>query len=575
MRKGWLIVNEFLKSKKFSELAELFVAAAQKENMELSVYTNAHVYELLPPLGTLSYLDKNIWIKSCSKPDFVIFWDKDILLAQFLEQLEIPVYNNSKCIAICDDKRKTHQSLWKADIPMPATIFAPMTYDSIGFTNYDFLTSAEKKLGYPMIVKEAFGSFGEQVYLASNREELQQLLEHKISSHEILFQEYIEESKGRDVRLQVVGDRVVAAMYRYSEKDFRANITAGGHMKAYSPTKEEKELAIAAAKAVNADFAGVDLLFSKGNHSLVCEVNSNAHFKNLMDCTDVNVAEKICSYIKSQQLPWGFLVYDEEGARRNRDYIEMHMKKAEEYSLSLHLVMVSELEEKVKHRKPDFVIFRSICPEWTKKLENMGIPVFNNSKVSEICNDKGKTIEYIRQQTKGTVTTLPTRRFPAEELTDNFLAKHPDCVVKAVAGHGGTQVFSTDEPLEKIRTGMKGQDFILQPFYKNSEDIRVYVIGKKIVAAVKRTPKKGFKSNFSLGGRVEPFELSETQQNIVELVLDAFDFGLAGIDFFCYGNEFVLNEIEDVVGARMLYQCFPDVDLLGQYFSFILDKMLH
>ena len=55
MRKGWLIVNEFLKSKKFSELTELFVSAAQKENMELSVYTNAQVYELLPPLGTLSY----------------------------------------------------------------------------------------------------------------------------------------------------------------------------------------------------------------------------------------------------------------------------------------------------------------------------------------------------------------------------------------------------------------------------------------------------------------------------------------------------------------------------------------
>ena len=103
----------------------------------------------------------------------------------------------------------------------------------------------------------------------------------------------------------------------------------------------------------------------------------------------------------------------------------------------------------------------------------------------------------------------------------------------------------------------------------------MYVIGKKIVAAVKRTPKEGFKSNFSLGGKVEPFELSETQRDIVEKVLDVFDFGLAGIDFFCYGNEFVLNEIEDVVGARMLYQCFPDVDLLGQYFSFILDKMLH
>ena len=54
MRKGWLIVNEFLKSKKFSELAELFVAAAQKENMELAVYTNAQVYELLPLIHAIT-----------------------------------------------------------------------------------------------------------------------------------------------------------------------------------------------------------------------------------------------------------------------------------------------------------------------------------------------------------------------------------------------------------------------------------------------------------------------------------------------------------------------------------------
>ncbi len=574
MIKGWLIVNEFLQNNKFSELTTLFMEAAQKEKVELSVYTNAEVYHMFPPLGEISYSEKEEICQSL-KIDFVIFWDKDIFLARFLEELRIPVYNGSESIAVCDDKRKTQEALWKAGLPMPQTVFAPMTYDSIGFTNYRFLDSVEQKLGYPMVVKEAFGSFGEQVYLVQNRDELQELIENKVSSYQLLFQEYIETSKGKDVRLQVVGGEVVAAMYRYSEHDFRANITAGGQMKAYIPTDKEKALALAAAKAVKADFAGVDLLFGRDNSSLVCEVNSNAHFKNLWNCTGVNAAEKMISYIKERQTFQAWLVYDEEGAARNRDYISMHKEKSEKFHIKLQLVMVSELAEKLKAEKPDFVIFRSICPEWSKRIEKQGIPCFNNSKVSEICNDKGKTIEYVKEHTSGSVPTLDTKRFQADNLTEEFLAGHKNCVIKAVAGHGGKQVFTTEENLEKIKAGIGTQDFIVQPIYKNGEDIRVYVIGKKIIASVKRIPKEGIKSNFSLGGLVEPYELTEEQKKMVNQIISAFQFGLVGIDFFYSDGEFVLNEIEDVVGARMLYQCYPKIDLLEQYFSYIVDKMLH
>lgn len=571
---GWLIVNEFLQNNKFSELTTLFLEAAQKEKVELSVHTNAEVYHMFPPLGKISYCEKEK-IRQSLKIDFVIFWDKDIFLARFLEELRIPVYNGSESIAVCDDKRKTQEAIWKAGLPMPQTIFAPMTYDSIGFTNYKFLDSIEEKLGYPMVVKEAFGSFGEQVYLVHNRDELQERIEHNVSSYQLLFQEYIETSKGRDVRLQVVGEEVVAAMYRYSEHDFRANITAGGQMKAYLPTEKERALALAAAKAVKADFAGVDLLFGKDDTYLVCEVNSNAHFKNLLTCTGVNTAEKMLSYIKKQQSFQAWLVYDEEGAVRNSDYISMHREKAPQFHINLQLVMVSELEEKIKEEKPDFVIFRSICPEWTKRLENEGIFCFNNSKVSEICNDKGKTIEYIKENTNGLVPTLDTMRYHAEELTEEFLSEHENCVIKAVAGHGGKQVFTTEDAFERIKAGIGAQDFIVQPIYKSGEDIRVYVIGRKIIASVKRTPKEGIKSNFSLGGIVESFELNEKQIDIVNQITSLFDFGLVGIDFFYSDGEIVFNEIEDVVGARMLYQCYPEMDLLNEYFSFIVDKMLH
>lgn len=282
---GWLLVNAFLKNSKFFELTELFVKAAKKAGVELTVVTNQEI---------LVDTDKTL----AAKPDFAIFWDKDTQLGEFLEWQGIPLYNSASSIRICDDKRLTCLALLKNRLPMPRTVMAPMTYDNVGFTELAFLDEIERKLSFPLVMKEAFGSFGEQVYLIQNQEQLLERLE-KAETTKLLFQQYIETSRGRDIRLQVVGDRVVAAMYRYSDTDFRANITAGGHMFCYEPTKEECELAVRAARAAGTSFGGVDLLFGPEG-PLVCEINSNAHFKNLLDCTGVNVAEEIINYIREE-----------------------------------------------------------------------------------------------------------------------------------------------------------------------------------------------------------------------------------------------------------------------------------
>lgn len=283
---GWLVVNGFLRTHKFSELTELFVSAAGKAGMELVVLANTDILA-----------DTGMCLEE--KPDFVLFWDKDIHLGTFLESQGIPLYNPVSSIRICDDKRLTHLALLEKGIPMPRTIIAPMTYTNIGFTDLDFLALVERELSFPLILKEAFGSFGEQVTLVEDRDGLIRYVKNAQTT-ELLFQQYIESSRGRDLRLQVVGDRVVAAMYRHSETDFRANITAGGKMKRYEPTEEECALAVRTAKAVGAAFAGVDLLFGPDG-PLVCEVNSNAHFKNLLDCTEVNVAEEIINYIREDR----------------------------------------------------------------------------------------------------------------------------------------------------------------------------------------------------------------------------------------------------------------------------------
>ncbi|CRZ34425.1 SSU ribosomal protein S6P modification protein [Herbinix hemicellulosilytica] len=289
---GLLVVNEFLNSNKFNEIHQWLIDAAIRQGIKLIKKTNAQLLIELPV--------KNLRKSFQPEADFVLFLDKDVRLAEYLELMGYRVFNSSKAIYACDDKSMTHLLLSGADIPMPKTIVAPMTFTNIGYTDLYFLEDVAERLGYPMVVKECFGSFGQQVYLVKDMDELAATVK-QIGAKPMLFQEYIKSSHGRDIRLQVVGKQVIAAMYRYSDSgDFRANLTIGGKMKAYQPTKEQVDLALKSCEVLGLDFAGVDILFGKNDEPLVCEVNSNAHFKNIYDCTGVNAADAIITHIKSK-----------------------------------------------------------------------------------------------------------------------------------------------------------------------------------------------------------------------------------------------------------------------------------
>ena len=282
---GILVVNEFLQLNKYNEIHAWLLEAATKQGIHMQLKTNA---ELL--IDITGYHSDRI-------TDFILFWDKDVRLAKYLEQLGYPVFNSARAIEICDDKALTHLTLMNSGIPTPRTIIAPKTFENIGYTNLNFLTEVSDRLGFPMVVKESFGSFGQQVYLANNLAELKEQIK-RIGTKPILFQEYVKSSFARDIRLQVVGDQVIASMYRYAENgDFRANLSIGGRMKEYQPTREQCELALQCCQIIGLDFAGVDLLFGAEDEPIVCEVNSNAHFKNIFDCTRVNAADIIISHI--------------------------------------------------------------------------------------------------------------------------------------------------------------------------------------------------------------------------------------------------------------------------------------
>ena len=281
----WLIVNGFIDSAKFQELYGYLSCAAAKRDISMEIKTS----------------DSLVWlsdgeITACS-PDLVLFWDKDVHLARRLERLGLRLFNSARSIEICDSKALTFEAL-DGKIATPKTVIAPKTFEGVGYNSLDFVENSARVLGLPMIIKESYGSFGAQVYLARTLDEAKQTAA-RIGHKEFVMQEFIKESEGRDVRVNVVGGRVVSAMERYNESDFRSNITNGGSMRRIDLSKEAAEAAVSACRIIGLDFAGVDVLFGKDG-PIVCEVNSNPHFKSSLECTGVDMSEEIMSYIAEQ-----------------------------------------------------------------------------------------------------------------------------------------------------------------------------------------------------------------------------------------------------------------------------------
>lgn len=268
---GILLVNHFLNSEKFNELHSHLVKSAKKQNIDLVIKTNLELAA-----------DK-------VNTDFVLLWDKDINLARRIEKGGVPVFNSSSSVAVCDDKARTYIEL-SGIVPQPKTLVAPKTYFDVDMS--EFVDTAIEHLGLPLVFKECFGSFGEQVYLCKNREDV---MSH-ITAKPFILQEFIADSAGSDTRIEIVGGKFVSAVKRNNPADFRSNVTNGGTMTPVVPDNEMIETARKACDALGLTFGGVDIL----DNGMVCEVNSNAHIINIMNATGIDIAPIIFNEITEQ-----------------------------------------------------------------------------------------------------------------------------------------------------------------------------------------------------------------------------------------------------------------------------------
>lgn len=288
--RGWLIVNAFLESYKFKDIYELLLLSAKTHNIELEMLTTAQISDVVAE-----------GFGGFDLPDFALFWDKDVLLARQLESASVRLFNCADAVEDCDNKALTSIKLSKAGVNIPHTIIAPKTFEGVGYTDLGFVERAAEKLGLPMVIKESYGSFGMQVYLAHTKDEAKEIVK-KLGHKDFIMQEFVKTSFGRDLRVNVVGDKVVATVYRYNEDDFRSNLTIGGKMRGYEISETQAQEAIKACRALKLDFAGVDVMFGEEDTPVICEVNSNMHFRTTLDCTGVNLADLIMEHIAKEMI---------------------------------------------------------------------------------------------------------------------------------------------------------------------------------------------------------------------------------------------------------------------------------
>lgn len=260
----------------------------------------------------------------------------------------------------------------------------------------------------------------------------------------------------------------------------------------------------------------------------------------------------------------GWLVYNEEGAARNSWFISHLVACFYEQGIDLRLKIVTGEEENFSNL-PDFALVRTIAPKLNARLERLGVITLNNGLTASVANDKYTTYETAK---KLEIPVLPTWLYGAQEKEK---LSYP-LVLKTVDGHGGKEV-SWVKSRRALPVFSDGRKRILQqPSDVLGKDMRAYVVGDEIVACVLRESNVDFRSNYTLGGKITPVEPTSAQREIVKRLYEYLKFDYVGIDFLPTANGWVLNEIEDAAGARMLYAC-TQVDIAEKLAVYVKEKL--
>jgi gamma-F420-2:alpha-L-glutamate ligase len=297
--RGWILFQHEL-DPAIPEVPEVFrfQEAAGAMGIELHVF-QPHRFEMV--VGTGSDWAMKYQGVPVERPDFVICRtgaETDyftLALLRHIERRGVRLVNGPATIETVSDKLHTLQTLNRAGLPIPRTILGTFPID---------VDLVERELGFPVIVKTLKGTRGAGVLKCEDRsqfEDLAGLLESAEAKADFILQHYVRASHGRDVRVLVVGGRVVAAMERRSlTGGFKSNVSLGGVGVAYNPPQEMAELAVQAADVLELDITGIDILFDEDGYR-ICEANSAPGFQGLERATAMDVPTAILEWVVATQ----------------------------------------------------------------------------------------------------------------------------------------------------------------------------------------------------------------------------------------------------------------------------------
>ena len=287
--KGLIIINGYPNGDKFLRQAERIAEELRGLGVTTDVIKNGELYTLLEENGSIKSNLKETYA-------FAVYLDKDKYLGRMLQAMGLRLFNTAEAIETCDDKVLTYLALREAGVPLVKTVSAPLCYTPNAIPNPTFLQSVAKELGFPLVAKKSYGSFGAGVRLIEDGTAL-----HAVETAWLhiphFYQEYISESAGRDIRVIVVGGQVLTSMERVAQEgEFRSNVELGGQGRVVALPEVYKQTAERVAQVLGLDYCGVDLLEGK-NGPIVCEVNSNAFFEGAEKVAGVNVAKAYSEFI--------------------------------------------------------------------------------------------------------------------------------------------------------------------------------------------------------------------------------------------------------------------------------------
>ncbi|AOM82344.1 ATP-grasp domain-containing protein [Salisediminibacterium beveridgei] len=279
----------------------------------------------------------------------------------------------------------------------------------------------------------------------------------------------------------------------------------------------------------------------------------------------------------------GWVIYRSRDIPRNDTFISLLHEAASERHISLKIVAYEDIIVRLGKQgvnpfvpldgeRPDFIMNRSVSPWLNEVCETMGIPCFNSAYVSRVANDK--RLAYATMAQLG-VDMLDSHALTLDCALDNAILD--PFILKDPLGRGGTGVrmVEPNDPLNGIRSSLPA-DVIHQPVGgQKGKDVRVYVVGNQIVAAVLRRSQTDFRANLSAGGSSSLFHLNDNQLSLIQSIIDAIQLDYVGLDFLLTEDgDLLFNEMEDAVGSRSLYMC-SDINIADMVMDYLDWKLYH